>query len=319
MKAIQIIGGVLVVLLTCNFASAQEEVITKKVAITFDDLPITGYSEGQSTYAEAQYINHNILRHLKDNNVVATGFVNEDKLLHGNETHQWVVMLDEWLKADCTLGNHTFSHPHFNTTPVDSFIADVIKGERLLKEVLGKHGAELCYFRHPFLETGNTHEKKEKLETFLSDNHYTIAPVTVGHFDWLYAAAYMNARGDSVLMKKVGALYLDFLDREFSFMASYSKELIGYEVSHIALFHTNKLNADYFDEVIALLHGKGYEIIPLEEALKDKAYERGDPQASAYTFSWLFRWAVAEGKELPFANLPMPGVFIQELAGISLN
>jgi len=318
MKKIQLIVCILG-LFTINIVSAQDPIATKKVAITFDDLPITGYSADQSSYEEAKYITCNILKHLNDHNVTATGFVNEDKILHGNDTEQWVMLMEEWLKAGCTLGNHTYSHPHFNTTPVDSFIMDIIKGERLLKQVLNKYDSELEYFRHPYLETGNTEEKKQKLEEFLSENNYTIVPVTVGHFDWLYAAAYMNANNDSALMKKVGQLYLEFLEREFSFISSYSTELLGYDVDHVALFHTNKLNADYFDDVIEMLNNKGYEIIPLDEALKDKAYERGDPQASTYNFSWLFRWANAEGKELPFSSIPMPDEFIQELSGISLN
>ena len=64
MKAIISTAYLIGLFLCLNTISAQEQLSTKKVAITFDDLPITGYSEGQSTYAEAQYITRNILKHL---------------------------------------------------------------------------------------------------------------------------------------------------------------------------------------------------------------------------------------------------------------
>lgn len=46
--------------------------------------------------------------------------------------------------------------------------------------------------------------------------------------------------------------------------------------------HANELNADVFAELIAATRRRGYTLIPLDEAMRDAAYQRAD----GYTGKW---------------------------------
>ena len=98
-----------------------------------------------------------------------------------------------WLDAGFELGNHSYSHPDFHTTPLESFEADVLKGEAVLRPLLKSRGMEPRFFRHPFLHTGRDLETRARFEQFLADHGYRVAPVTIDNDEYIFAAAYTIA------------------------------------------------------------------------------------------------------------------------------
>src|SRR2546427_9745841 len=44
-------------------------------------------------------------------------------------------VLEMWLTAGLELGNHTWSHPDLNTTPLEEFKADVVRGEPVIRRL----------------------------------------------------------------------------------------------------------------------------------------------------------------------------------------
>lgn len=168
------------------------------IAITIDDLP--GIS--LDNYQE---VTNNLLTTLKNYQVPAIGFVNENKLYPKNKLDSTRLnLLDDWLAAGMELGNHTYSHPDYNRLTFEEYTADIIKGEFHTKRLHKKYGQKMRYFRHPFLHTGNTPEKKAQLEQFLIENDYEIAPVTIDNSEWIFAKAYHIAmrKKDQLQMKK---------------------------------------------------------------------------------------------------------------------
>ena len=103
--------------------TAEEPLVDRQMAITFDDLP----AQRAHALPEARIsaINHYLVRLMGDQGIPAIGFVNENKL-HVDESVDAarVRLLELWLDAGLELGNHTFSHPDLHrslsTTPSGS-------------------------------------------------------------------------------------------------------------------------------------------------------------------------------------------------------
>ena len=108
-----------------------------------------------------------LLNTVKKFNIPAIGFVNEYKLYVNDVLDSSrLKALQLWVDADLELGNHTFSHPDYHNTENEEFFADIIKGEKITKELLSQKNKKLEYFRHPYLHTGNSIRKKESLRRF---------------------------------------------------------------------------------------------------------------------------------------------------------
>ena len=104
-----------------NGRNPEPESNTRAVAITVDDLPGAAPGTGQAVgdLRNLQGINRAIPQILKAHHAPAIGFVNEWKLQVLGERDARVALLQSWLDAGLTLGNHTYSHASFRTTPLD--------------------------------------------------------------------------------------------------------------------------------------------------------------------------------------------------------
>ncbi|MFK7979484.1 MAG: polysaccharide deacetylase family protein [Saprospiraceae bacterium] len=283
------------------------------IAITIDDLP--GISA-----VNYQEMTDKLLTTLKNYQVPAIGFVNENKLYSKNKLNTARLnLLEDWLAAGMELGNHTYSHPDYNRLTFEQFIANIIKGEFHTKRLHAKYGQKMRYFRHPFLHTGNTTEKKTQLEQFLANRQYEIAPVTIDNSEWIFAKAYYIAlrKKDGVQMKKIGEAYVDYMKDKTIFYETQSKMLFDRPIKHTLLIHANALNADYLDELLAMYQERNYAFISLEEALTDEAYQSKDEYAGRGGITWLHRWAMTQKIDKAFfKGEPACPEFIQEIAGI---
>lgn len=286
---------------------------SRVVAVTIDDLPVAGAAEGD--LRRAQQVTAKLLKQITAHNIPVVGFVNERKTHVPGKEKEWTDLLRQWADVGLELGNHTYSHRSFQETPLEEFEAEVIRGETVIARLMReRRGMGLRYFRHPYLQTGSDPETKKAFERFLAERGYTVAPVTVGHYDWLYAAAYDKAQGNGALMKKVGKAYLDYMVEDFKFNEQLSRDVLGYEVRQVLLLHANALNADYLDEVVKMMKRRGYKFIPLGEALQDEAYHRGDPYTGPLPMTWLQRWAIGQGGNP--RKIPPAHAFVRELSGM---
>ena len=281
----------------------------RTVAVTFDDLP--GVVPGGLQPLTG--VTNRLLDHITTNDIPAVGFVNEAKLERPGEKDARIALLQQWVDAGLELGNHSYAHRSFHTTPLDTYMADVLRGEVVTRRLLAERGMTPRYYRHPYLRTGQDMELKAAFEDFLAEHGYAVAPVTIDNDEWIYAAAYNKAQGDSAALQRIGEAYVRYMDEVFAFYEQLSKDLLGYEVKHILLVHANRLNADYFGDVAAMMKRRGYTFITLEEALRDEAYRRGDPYTGPSGLSWLQRWLVGQG-EKPRKEPSVDG-FVRELSG----
>lgn len=290
-------GRFLVVLvsLAALASGAGAQPADRRVALTFDDIPTT--LVGTDCAETARYVNDRILAGLDRAAVSATGFVYAGRTCGLDPARLRDPILRAWLDAGHDLGNHTWSHPDLEDTPLQAYLEDVRRGGRVVDALLRERGKSLVWFRHPMLHAGETPEKKRGLARFLRERGWSVAPVTVDNQEYVYAYVYQVAhdRGDTVLAERVAEAYLDHLEHAFEYFETRSREVIGREIPQVLLLHANRLNADMIEEVIALVGDRGYRVVELSDVMEDPAYRRGDPYVGPGGPSWIERWAVAEG------------------------
>ncbi|GLU53311.1 hypothetical protein Dfri01_27720 [Dyadobacter frigoris] len=202
-------------------------------------------------------------------------------------------LLKSWLVKDyITAGNHGFAHKNFADVGFDAFKEDVLKGEVVTKELLKQEKKELRYFRFPFNGAGNDSLEQMKALQFLKEKKYISTPYTVESEDWLHAILYDKAlaEGDTKTASWIGAQYVDFTLRLFTYFDSLSLKMYNRSISHIYLCHDNKLNADYLPEIVNQLKNRKYKFVSLDEAMKDPVYKSPLHYYGKNGFSWIYRW-----------------------------
>lgn len=304
------IRPILLILLFSIAAFAQ----SRSVAVTFDDLPISGgpYASSAAMTFEIDQVNRKLIESIRRNGVPAIGFVNEARLYARGQTDGRIESLRLWIDAGLELGNHTFSHIAIDQNPVEKYEEEVVRGETVTRMLLAERGKSLRYFRHTQLRTGPTEEYRARLARFLESRGYTVAPVTIDNQEWIFAAVYARAKskGDAEMMKRIGKEYVDYMATTFAFFEDLSRESFGREFPQTLLLHVNALNADYFDQLALMMKNRKYRFVSLETALADELYRRRDVQANK-GLSWIHRWRMADGK--PLKEEPAEPASIAEL------
>lgn len=287
----------------------------RTISVTIDDLPIVNTRSDIETRRD---ITKRLLGHVKKAKVPAVGFVNENKLYKdGERDPQQIALLQMWLDAGLELGNHSFSHRSAEDLSVEDYTKDILRGEVITKELLAKKGMKMRYYRHPFLQTASDLTKKAAIYKFLADHNYTVAPVSFDNGDYIFARAYDYARdkGDTELMKRVGAAYVPYMESKLDYWERQSVKTLGREISQTMLMHANSINAEYFDDLAVMMKKRGYKFVTLEESLKDDAYKLPDTFARRGGISWIHRWTLDKGREFLLANEPMVPEFVLKASG----
>lgn len=278
--------------------SNAEQSDQREVCITVDDLPgaLPGNDFAYGDLKELQKINHGIPGALKAHHAWAIGFVNERKLQVQSERDARAGLLQMWLDDGLTLGNHTYSHPDFSTTPLQQYEDETIRGEVITGALLKAAGQKEEYFRHPYLNTGMSLDVKTAFETFLKERGYTIAPVTIEDADYVFndALAHATETKDKKLAAKAKKEYLEYVDTVFTYGESESAKLFGRQIPQILLIHDNELNTECLDALLTKLEKRGYKFISLEQAMRDPAYATPDRWAGTGVL-WMERWKLAMG------------------------
>jgi len=262
----------------------------RQVAITIDDIP-RGGDQGAPDFESIRAMTVKLLKPFHDERIPLIGFVNSGRFnlnLNPQETRK---ILDLWLDSGADLGNHTFSHPGLNTTPVDKYEAEIIKGEQILREAIEAHHKKLEFFRYPFLQEGPTLESKRAVAEFVKAHDYRNAPVTYDDDDYDFARVYT----DPAYRERIDREFLPYLESVIAFFEKRSVEVVGREFPQILLLHANQMNADMMPRTIAMLKRRGYTFISLDQALRDDAYNLPYNYVGTGGFSLIHRWAKTKG------------------------
>jgi len=276
----------------------------REVAITFDDVP--DVDDDLHSLARQTEMTNELLAQLKRMGVPAIGFVNEIKV--GSDPAR-IALLEQWHASGLDLGNHTFSHMELNEDGAEDFTCDIQRGDEVTRRVLGH---EPIWFRHPYLETGQTIQERDMVDGFLAQHGYQIAPVTIDDSDWIFATAYDIAW--AWRRPAIRRAYIDYMRERFDWAEHESRLVFGREIPQILLLHASKLNADTFDALAAMMRERGYDFITLDRAISDSAYASPDDWVGGGV-GWIERWGITKGMdELVFEHDPQVPEWVQKIA-----
>jgi peptidoglycan/xylan/chitin deacetylase (PgdA/CDA1 family) len=285
----------------------------REVAVTVDDLPLVNAGTDDPGAREAMV--RDLTRAFQSNHVPVTAFVvgRNARSPGGEET------LRIWLDAGVELGNHTRTHASLHETGLDAYEADILAEDGPLRSLLASRGLVPRYFRHPMLHAGRSPSIQRDLSAFLAEHGYAVAPATIDNSEWIFAKAYSEAlkRGDKAAAARVRTAYIPYMESTFDYWERQSRRLLGYEVKQVLLFHSNALNADAIGDLLAMMRGRGYAFVTLDDALTDPAYALPDGYEGGAGISWLHRWAIALGGKAAIipGEIPCPA-WVMKAAGV---
>jgi peptidoglycan/xylan/chitin deacetylase (PgdA/CDA1 family) len=243
-------------------AQAQE------VAITFDDLPAHGPLPAGTTRED---VTRKILAAFKEANLPEVyGFINAGKLQAHPED---LKVLQLWREAGQPLGNHTLDHMSLNNNPVTAFEENVAKNEATLQELMGSR--DWRWFRYPYLDEGDTLEKRQEIRAYLKDHGYRIAQVTLDFEDYAWNGPYARC-AEKKDEKAIAWLKESYLTTAADYMKlgrDLSQELFHRDIKHVLLMHIGAFDAQMLPQLLAQMKKQGFKFITLEEAQKDAAYQ----------------------------------------------
>ena len=280
---------------------------TRSVAVTFDDL---AYQASDAVLCDPEALmglTTRFVEMLRPLGTHGTAFVNESKVCEEHRAELTPRILNVWLDGGLELGNHTFSHINIHQNTVEAWLADVDQGAPITRAVLAARGQRLHWFRHPYLFTGETPEKKAAMAEGLAQRGYDVAPVTIDNNDWMFAAVYRQAEaaGDEALKTRIGEAYVAHMTTVLDHFEPYSAELTGgREPAQVLLLHANSLNQDWYPRIHALYLARGYRFVSLGEALADPIYAHADTYVRAAGISWLHRWTATDGRPIRWEPEP---------------
>lgn len=279
-------------------SSNAQQSTQREVCITVDDLPgaLPGNDFAYGELKELQKINRGIAGVLKAHHAWSIGFVNERKLQVQGERDARAELLQMWLDAGLALGNHTYSHADFSTTPLQQYEDETIRGEVVTGALLKAEGEKEQYFRHPYLDTGVSLDVKNAFDAFLQERGYIIAPVTIEDADYVFndVLALATETKDKKLAARAKKEYLEYVDTVFNYGESESAKLFGRQIPQILLMHDNALNTECLDGLLSKLERRGYKFVTLSEAMTDPAYATPDLWVGTGVL-WMERWKIAMG------------------------
>ena len=251
------------VALAATAAQAQQ----LQIAFTVDDLPSHGDLPPGVT---RQQVAQSFLDTFKREHLPPVyGFVNGVRKEQGPSA---LPVLQLWHNAGEPLGNHTWAHTSINDQTPEQFQADVDKNDAFLKQV--DPTGDIKWLRFPFLDEGDTVEKRRAVRAGLQQRGYRIAEVSMDFEDYAWNNPYARcaAKNDTVAVQWLHDSYLQVADQYIDTFRHLSQDLFHRDVPYVLLMHIGAFDAKMLPELIALYRKRGFTFVSMTQALADPGY-----------------------------------------------
>lgn len=251
-------------LLPAACATSRPSDSALSLAITIDDLPIHGPSPLNAT---PQATADRMIRIFKQAEIPAVGFIN------GQWTEREpgsVTILQSWNRAGLQLANHGWSHRHLNEMALAEFEQEVARNEPLLKRFSG----DWRWFRYPFLDEGETPEKRAAARQILARRGYRVAAVTMDFSDWAWTAPYARCveQDDDGAIAGLEVAYLDAARESVAYYRTLSRRLYGRDIPYVLLLHASEFTSRLLPQLLEIYRREGFRFATLNEVQRDPAY-----------------------------------------------
>ena len=281
-----------------DLVNAQSRSGGKKLAIGFVSIPPLDRTANPPKDSDATA--RLLIQELKEHKVPAIGFLQGSMVSDGDKLFPVRANIARlWRDAGLEVGLGGFKHVWLQNTPVDEYIANIEKNERVAKQLLGETTTPR-FFSYPFLNTGKSVDDKARVESWLASHGYTSVKYTFDNNEWMYSYAYDMARNDNDLntMKEIREAYLAYMGKMFEHFEAYSTEMFGRDIPQTLVLTPSRLVTDTADEFFGMAAKRGYSFIAIDEAQSDEAYRTKENFTGDSGISWFERWAMAKGSKL---------------------
>jgi peptidoglycan-N-acetylglucosamine deacetylase len=236
-----------------------------KIAITIDDVDMHGDDTPRLNLKQRHKA---ILKALDRANIKAAFFVCGMRV-DNKQGRKRLRAIDE---EGHLIGNHSYLHLYYPKTPFETFAADVLRNELVIKDL--RHFQRL--FRFPYLKEGDTVEQRDRMRKFLRDYGYRYAYVTVDASEWAIDARLRkrlteNPEADLTPYRN---FYLEHIWNRATYYDDLSRKALGRSVNHTLLIHHNLLAALFLDDLLEMFRSKGWTLINAGEAFTDPVFAR---------------------------------------------
>ncbi len=233
------------------------------VSFTFDD----GSTSDQAGYAFEEW-NQMLLKALEKHELHAVFFVS------GNKTDEkGRQLLQSWNDNGHFMGNHTYSHPNFNSEKIG--IAEFEQELIGVDTIISSYRNFIKLFRFPYLKEGDNSIEVNEIRDHLKKQGYRNGYVTIDASDW-----YINSRLKKRLKDDPEAdispfrdFYLEHLFARANFYEQLAYELTGRHIKHTLLLHHNLTSALFLDDLIRYFKTNGWAVTSANEAYEDPVFQ----------------------------------------------
>ena len=282
--------------------------MTIEVAITFDDLPVSGASEIIPSRIIRQILNTLAKHHI----TAVYGFMNGNTFQVSpynsrdiSEYHQsYTHILHEWVSQGHLLGNHTFSHMDLNKVSAGEYIDDIRDNEVLLKKFMRDKNYK--YFRYPYLHEGETQEKRDKIRQFLIAHQYQFAHVTTmpEEYRWNQTYIHLLAKRDQKALELLKNNTVKHCVDMLYFSRSVGTKIFQRDIKYILLLHAQVFTAFILDDILTAYKNHNVKFISLPDALSDEAYQENPNIVNSESLCFLQQLCYA--RELEYSGYTLP-------------
>lgn len=262
----------------------------RPLLVTVDDLPVAGRGGGADA-AERSRITEALLGHLRAHHIRAVGFV----VWKGVGDDAGRALLERWLAEGHELGNHSFGHPNYTATDIDTYRADVERARGEIENLLAPRGRHLRLFRFPYLREGDTPEKVAAMRAYLNETGQRNVPVTIDNQDWSFDNPWRDAQqaGDEAQAASVAEDYHAALRLAVRHHEARGDRLLGRTTPQVLLLHANAIGAAEWGRLFEWLEKTGHRFATADEVLAEPTL--ADPPAVVTPFgygAWDRLWQV---------------------------
>ncbi|MBY5935258.1 polysaccharide deacetylase family protein [Tateyamaria omphalii] len=263
-------AGAFMAVMFASFAGAVSAAETRRISFSFDDAP-----RGDGPLLSGAERTEKLVAGLANAGIEgAAFFVLTQSLAHHRDGAD---RLRTYTDAGHVLANHTHTHPRLRETDPDSYLADIDRAAAILEGF----DNVAPYFRFPYLDEGDTRDKRLAVVAGLAARGLQNAYVTVDTYDW-YMQALVNEAveaGHPLDMDRLGQVYVEVLIDTIEFYDALAVQTLGRHPDHVLLLHENDLAALFVEDLAGALREDGWVIVPAIEAYTDEiARVRPDTQ-----------------------------------------
>jgi peptidoglycan/xylan/chitin deacetylase (PgdA/CDA1 family) len=250
----------LTALLTALALWVSHSAQAREVALSFDDAPRPATALLETTQERARRLSAGLERAGVSQTVF---FANTARI-----DEEGADRLRAYARAGHLIANHSATHRALRSLTAEEYLADIAAADNVLR----RYPNSRRWYRFPFLDEGDTAEKRDAVRVGLERMRYAQGYVTIDTYDWYLdsLAQQAVARGDQMDIAALGALYVEAMIASADFYDRLAVAHLGRSPRHVLLLHENDLAALFIEDLVAALRADGWSIITADAAYADQ-------------------------------------------------